>query len=106
MKAISHESDHGFQKIAIIMAAITVLCGILSFVGGTTGISMHQSSYVEMGIVGFVMINLLFSYTIGIMRYYLGTNWVENMYAAFLATGLLGFVLILFDVLYSLFSII
>lgn len=105
MKAISHELDHGFQKIAILMAAITLLYGILSFVD-TTDNPILQNSYVEMGIVGFVTTNLIFSYTKGIMRYYLGTNWVENMYAAFLATGLLGFMLIIIDLLYSMFSIV
>ncbi len=99
MKAISHESDHGFQKVAIIMAGLTVLCGILSVISGPTGVTLLQSSYVEIGMAGFVTINLLFSYTKRIMRYYVGTNWVEIMYAAFLAAGLLGLMLILVDVL-------
>lgn len=104
MKAISHESDHGFQKVAIIMAALTVLYGILSVSGSTLGGPLQQRSYAEMGILEFVTINLVFSYTKGFMRYYLGTNWVEIMYTTFLATGLFGMITILANVLFTLYS--
>lgn len=103
MKTISHESDYGFQKVAMIMAVLTVLFFILSVVGGSGNIPLVQSSDAEFALVGFVTINLVFSYTKGFMRYYLGTNWVEIMYNAFLATGLFGMITILANVLFTLY---
>lgn len=104
MKTISHESDYGFQKIAMIMAVLTVLFVILSVAGGSGNIPLVQRSDAEFALVGFVTINLVFSYTKGFMRYYLGTNCVEIMYTAFLATGLFGMITILANVLFTLYS--
>lgn len=103
MKAISHESDYGFQKVAIIMAVLTVLFVILSVAGGSGNIPLVQNSDGAFVLAGFVTINLIFSYTKGFMRYYLGTNWVEIMYTAFLATGLFGMITILANVLFTLY---
>ena len=104
MKAISHESDYGFQKVAMIMAVLTVLLFIISVAGGSENIPLMQSSDGAFALLGFVTINLVFSYTKGFMRYYLGTNWVEIMYTAFLATGLFGAITILANVLFTLYS--
>ena len=40
MKTISHESDYGFQKVAMIMAVLTVLFVILSVAGGNGNIPL------------------------------------------------------------------
>ena len=103
MKTISHESDYGFQKVAMIMAVLTVLFVILSVAGGSGNIPLVQRSDAGFALVGFVTINLVFSYTKGFMRYYLGTNCVEIMYTAFLATGLFGMITILANVLFTLY---
>lgn len=104
MKAISHESDYGFQKVAMIMAVLTVLFFILSVADGSGNNPLVQRSDAGFALLGFVTINLIFSYTKGFMRYYLGTNWVEIMYTAFLFSGLFGVIIILADILFNLYS--
>ena len=103
MKLLAHESDEGFQKVAMIMAVLAVLYGILSVEGSMEGINLPQGSYDEWLLGAFILINLIVSFTKGTLRYYAGASLLDRGYLLFLSTGLVAATFLLSNMLVSIF---
>ena len=103
MKVLAHESDEGFQKVAVIMAVLAVLYGILSVEGCMEAINLLRGSYDEWFLAVFILINLIVSFTKGTLRYYAGASLLDRGYLLFLSTGLLAVTFLLSNMLVSIF---